>query len=48
MMLELHQREKIRKAILMSKQRKTRKRSIIDIIGEVDYLEFKDEIDEQI
>jgi hypothetical protein len=45
--LEIHQREKIKKAILMSKQRKsgTRKRTLIDIIGEEDYLEFRDVID---
>lgn len=30
----------------MSKQRKTRKRTIIDIIGEEDYLEFRDVIDD--
>lgn len=29
----------------MSKQRKTRKRTIIDIIGEEDYLEYRDVID---
>jgi hypothetical protein len=33
---------------MMSKQRKTRKRTIIDIIGEEDYLEFRDVIDSQL
>jgi hypothetical protein len=46
--LEIHQREKIKKAIIMSKQRKTRKRTIIDIIGEEDYMEFRDVIDYQL
>lgn len=46
--LEIHQREKIKKAIIMSKQRKTRKRTIIDIIGEEDYMEFRDVIDDQL
>lgn len=32
----------------MSKQRKTRKRTIIDIIGEEDYMEYKDVIQNQI
>ena len=32
----------------MSKQRKTRKRTIIDIIGEEDYMEFRDVIDDQL
>jgi hypothetical protein len=32
----------------MSRQRKTRKRTIIDIIGEEDYMEFRDVIDTQI
>jgi hypothetical protein len=46
--LEIHQREKIKKAIVMSKQRKTRKRTLIDIIGEEDYLEYREVIDTQL
>eukprot|EP00347_Sterkiella_histriomuscorum_P015717 403355948 len=48
LIMEQHQREKIKKAILMSKQRKTRKRTIIDILGEEDYQEFREEIDDQL
>ena len=33
---------------MMSKQRKTRKRTIIDIIGEEDYQEFREVIDDQL
>jgi len=32
----------------MSKKRKTRKRTIVDILGEEDYDELRDEIDDQI
>ncbi len=48
LVMEQHQREKIKKAIMMSKKRKTRKRTVIDILGEEDYEEMRDEIDEQI
>ena len=42
--MEMHQREKIKKAITMSKQRKTKKRTIVEILGEEDYDEYKDAI----
>jgi hypothetical protein len=32
----------------MSKQRKSRKRTLIDIIGEEDYMEFREDIDTQL
>lgn len=44
--LDIHQREKIKKAIQMSKQRKSRKRTLIDIIGMDEYLEYQEMIDE--
>jgi len=45
LIMEQHQRDKIKKAILMSKKRKTRKRTILDILGQEDYEEMRDEID---
>ena len=44
--LDIHQRDKIKKAITMSKQRKSRKRTLIDIIGMDEYLEYQEMIDE--
>ena len=32
----------------MSKQRKTKRRTIIDILGEEDYIEYRDVIDDQL
>jgi len=46
-MIELNKRERIVKAIQMSAHRKQKSRSILDILGNEDFEEFKEEIDTQ-
>jgi len=44
-MIELNKRERVVKAIKMSGQRKQKSRSILDILGNEDFEELKEEID---
>jgi len=47
-MIELNKRERVVKAIQMSVQRKQKSRSILDILGNEDFEELKEEIDTQL
>ena len=44
-MIELNKRERVVKAIKLSGQRKKKTRSILDILGNEDFEELKEEID---
>jgi hypothetical protein len=47
-MIELNKRERVVKAIKLSGQRKQKTRSILDILGNEDFEELKEEIDTEL
>lgn len=47
-MIELNKKERVVKAIKLSVQRKHKTRSILDILGNEDFEELKEEIDSEL